>query len=249
MAMPMTPSPPPHRVAVSAAASAATDAAARQPPRAGTLATLSLLYIGQGLPFGFQATALPVQLREAGLSLEGIGMLGMLALPWALKPLWAPWVDAIDLLGLGRRRSWLLAMQAMQVVTCLLAATLDPATETAALLATVLAMNLWAATQDIATDGLAVDLLGDGDLGWGNSAQVIGYKVGMMTGGGLLVWLAGHAGWNALFDGMAALQALCMVAAWRGAGAVADSRADSHADSRADGRADSRADSRAKRRA
>lgn len=179
------------------------------------LGLLAALYVAQGVPFGFQATALPVLLRQAGLSLESIGLLGMLSLPWICKPLWAPLVDATDPLGLGQRRSWLLLMQGAQAATCALAATLDPASQTAALLGAVLAMNLFAATQDIATDGMAVDSLADGELGYGNSIQVVGYKVGMLTGGGLLVWLAGKAGWPALFVGMAVIQGVCALAVLR----------------------------------
>lgn len=181
--------------------------------KARKIGILAALYIGQGVPFGFQATALPVQLRQSGASLQMLGFASMLALPWALKPLWSPWVDAVDLLGLGRRRSWLVAMQALQVLTCIVASQLDPTRHAAGLLACVAAMNVWAATQDIATDGFAVDLLRPRELGWGNSAQVVGYKVGMMTGGGLLVWLAGQAGWPLLFAGMAAIQAACLLVA------------------------------------
>jgi len=57
------------------------------------LALLSSLYAAQGLPFGFFTLALPVLMREAGWSLTAIGLLQVLALPWLLKFLWAPWVD------------------------------------------------------------------------------------------------------------------------------------------------------------
>ena len=45
-----------------------------------TLSFLTLLYFVQGLPFGFQATALPVFLRQQGVSLTRIGLLGLLRL-------------------------------------------------------------------------------------------------------------------------------------------------------------------------
>jgi PAT family beta-lactamase induction signal transducer AmpG len=57
------------------------------------LATLLTLYFAQGLPFGFQATALPLMLRERGVSLQAIGFASVLATPWLAKALWAPWVD------------------------------------------------------------------------------------------------------------------------------------------------------------
>jgi hypothetical protein len=69
-------------------------------------------------------------------------------------------------------------------------------------------MNLFAATMDIAVDGLAVDLLEMHELGKGNIAQVVGYKIGMLTGGGLLVWASGRIGLEGLFLSMAALVGL-----------------------------------------
>jgi PAT family beta-lactamase induction signal transducer AmpG len=78
-------------------------------------------------------------------------------------------------------------------------------------------MNLFAATLDIAVDGLAVDVLELPELGHGNVAQVVGYKVGMLTGGGLLVWLSGTIGWEGLFLAMAGLVGACFLVTltWR----------------------------------
>jgi predicted MFS family arabinose efflux permease len=80
-----------------------------------------------------------------------------------------------------------------------------------ALLVLVLMMNLFASTQDVAVDGLAVDLLRPEDLGAGNTAQVVGYKIGMLTGGGVLVGVAGDIGWRGLFVIMAGLVALALI--------------------------------------
>ena len=56
--------------------------------------------------------------------------------------------------------------------------------------ATQTVIVLLAATQDIAVDGWAVSTLAPGQLGPANAVQVVGYKLGMLTGGGLLVWAA-----------------------------------------------------------
>ena len=45
-----------------------------RPGRFGRLGILWSLYFVQGLPFGFQATALPVSLRSEGMSLAGVGL-------------------------------------------------------------------------------------------------------------------------------------------------------------------------------
>ena len=178
--------------------------------RAGPLALLSVLYFAQGLPFGFQATALPVYLRISGVSVTTLGFLSLLSAPWMLKVLWAPLVDGHGTARLGRRLSWIVPMQAALAAASLLAAFVDPTRQLAALLALVFAMNLFAATQDIAVDGLAIDTLRPSELGLGNAAQVVGYKLGMLTGGGLLVWASDSIGWRGLFLAMAGLSLLVL---------------------------------------
>lgn len=168
------------------------------------------LYFVQGLPFGFQATALPIYLRSAGMSLTGIGLATALSIPWMLKFLWAPLVDRYGSERFGRRRSWIVPLQIALTLACAMAAFVDPETQLTELLLLVLLMNLCAATLDIAVDGLAVDLLAERELGKGNIAQVVGYKIGMLTGGGLLVWASGWIGWEGLFFSMAALVALTL---------------------------------------
>ncbi|GAB4517437.1 MAG: MFS transporter [Haliangiales bacterium] len=183
------------------------------------LATLFALYLVQGLPFGFQVGALPVFLREAGVSLTTIGLAGALSLPWTLKILWAPLVDRFYWPRLGRRRSWILPMQVALALVCAAAAWFEPALADAApaadapspllllapLLSLVLAMNLFAATMDVAVDGLAVEVLAERDLGYGNIAQVVGYKAGMIIGGGLLLAASATIGWAGMFAAMSAL--------------------------------------------
>lgn len=169
---------------------------------------LSLLYLSQGLPFGFQSIALPVYLRVHGVSLAAIGLTGALALPWMLKALWAPLVDRWGSPAFGRRKSWIVPLQALMVCAVLLASTADPASDMALLFLSIFIMNFFAATQDIAVDGLAVDILGPRDLGPGNAAQVVGYKAGMLISGGLLVWLSTWIGWQGLFLAMAGITTL-----------------------------------------
>lgn len=179
--------------------------------RPGRIGLLFALYFVQGLPFGFQATALPIYLRASGVSLVGVGFAGALALPWMLKALWAPLVDRFGSARFGRRRSWIVPLQVLLAGSCAAAALVAPGRELGLLLALVFLMNLLAATEDIAVDGLAVDILAGVELGWGNAAQVVGYKTGMLTGGGLLVWFSGFVGWPGLFGGMALLVAIALV--------------------------------------
>ena len=85
------------------------------------IALLSLLYFVQGMPFGFQAKALPIFLRTQCVSTRDIGWLGVLALPWLLKPLWVPLVDRY-----GTRRQWIIPLQLGLASTCVVASFLNP---------------------------------------------------------------------------------------------------------------------------
>lgn len=181
---------------------------------AARLTVLGALYLVQGLPFGFQATALPVLLRRQGTSLEAIGLAGILALPWMLKVLFGPTVDAYHVARLGRRRSWILPLQVGLALCALGAALVDPERQLTLLLALVFAMNLCAATMDVAVDGLAVDLLREEELGPGNAAQVVGFKLGMLTSGGLLLYFVAQIGWRGLFAVVTGLVMLVFALTW-----------------------------------
>ncbi len=175
---------------------------------AANIALLFFLYLSQGLPFGFQATALPLFMRERGLPLSSIGYIGLLALPWMLKALWAPLVDRFYSETLGRRRSWIIPLQGLLVCLIFLASGFTAVSDLTVLYLLIFLMNLAAATQDIAVDGLAVDILADTQLGAGNAAQVMGFKAGMIASGGLLVWLTASIGWKGLYLAMGCIALL-----------------------------------------
>lgn len=161
------------------------------------------LYAAQGLPFGFFTLALPVLLREAGWSLTQIGFLQFLALPWAIKFLWAPFVDHH-----GRRKHWLLGLQTAACAMALLLAAWDMKVGSIVLFVVVFLFNLIAATQDIVTDGLAVRMLDGKDRGLANAVQVGAYRLGMILGGGWLLWLFARSNGSVMFMCMAGMLAL-----------------------------------------
>lgn len=172
---------------------------------------LGALYFSQGLPFGFFTQSLPVVLRKEGHSLIAIGLVSLLALPWALKFLWAPLVDRHYSARIGKRRSWILPLQAASIAALLLLALMPDAI--VFVLCIVFVVNLLSATQDIATDGLAVDLLSYRERGIGNGLQVAGYRVGMVTGGGALLIFYGELGSRVTFCVMAVCIAVASIPA------------------------------------
>jgi RhtX/FptX family siderophore transporter len=181
-----------------------------RPQRYGLLAAL---YFSQGVPFGLFMQALPVILREQGVSLEAIGFTALLALPWGLKFLWSPWVDRRPPLARSapRRKGWLVPIQIVTAGVFVALAAIEVDQNIAWLLGAVFAINLLNATQDIATDGLAVDILDVDERGAGNGLQVGGYRVGMIAGGAGVLVLIEALGWTTGLLACAALLAAALV--------------------------------------
>ena len=184
------------------------------------LGLLLTLYVCQGLPTGVFSQALPAILRRYDVPLTVIGLSGLLAMPWALKFLWAPWVESHFSARWGQRRSWILPMQLLGIAMLLLMAFFDPyrlATTqgVSEFFVLMFLVNLFAATQDIATDGLAVRTLDFHERGLGNGVQVAGYRLGLIIGGGLLLYLIGSWDWRWSFMLMAFLLCLLTVPVWR----------------------------------
>lgn len=178
------------------------------------LGLLGALYLAQGLPYGFFTQALPAVMRQQGVSLSLIGLSSLFTLPWALKFLWAPVLDHYYSDRIGRRKTWILPLQGLAVIAMVGLAFVDAATQLHVILIGFLLANFLAATQDIATDGLAIDLLKVEERGMGNGVQVAGYRVGMIIGGGALLVAYGTLGWRWTFLVMAGLLACTTLPLW-----------------------------------
>lgn len=165
--------------------------------RRSTFALLGSLYVSQFLGVAFFFTALAVILRERGASLEQIGLLQLIGLPWALKFLWAPIIDRYGSRQRGHYRSWLLVLQPAMALSLLLLITIDPVADFGALFLLTGLVALLSATQDIAADALAVRALAPSDRGLGNGIQVAGGYVGNILGGGAVLVVYDAAGWTA----------------------------------------------------
>ncbi len=88
--------------------------------RKGRLTAFFLLYVTEGIPLGFTATAIAAQMRRQGLGPAAIGaFVGSLYLPWAFKWAVGPFVDTISSDRFGRRRTWIFLMQIGMIATLL----------------------------------------------------------------------------------------------------------------------------------
>ena len=187
---------------------------------------LLTLYLTQGLPHGFFSQALPTLLRQQGMSLEAIGLMSLVSLPWVLKFLWAPLLDhyqPLKRLTGGRidghiRKTWIISANAIAALVLIFIAStsLDFWINQAALgLACALfVLTIFVVTQDIATDALAVENIPPEQRGLGNSVQVAGYRFGMIIGGGLLLAIFAQLGWSGTLWALAGLMLIGLVPLW-----------------------------------
>lgn len=162
------------------------------------------LYWAQGLPVGFMTHALPVILRAQGVSLTHIGGFGLLMAPWAIKVLWAPWVDRYGNQAFGHYRTWIIPTQILTVAILIVLSflpiqSLNHPQYLLAFFIALLCMNSVGATQDIATDGLAVNILKGNQQHVGNMFQVIGSRLGFIVGGGAILWALDFLNWQSTF--------------------------------------------------
>jgi len=176
------------------------------------LAMIGALYVSQGLPMGLAFMALPAIFRKLGFSTEAIGMMGVIILPWALKFLWAPFVDRGRTGRLGRRKRWIIPAQiALAGLYAVLAIVAERELSIVAVIALLGLANLVSATQDIATDGWTVELLRGPYLGWANGLQIGGFALGMLIGGSVTVSVFDHGGWASAFGLLAGLTLLSIL--------------------------------------
>jgi len=158
--------------------------------RNGRLGAFFMLYVTEGIPLGFTAVAIATQMRRQGLGPEAIGaFVASLYLPWAFKWMAGPFVDTFSSDRFGRRRLWILLTQVGMMGTLLVAMPLNIATQLGLLTAIILLHNIFAATQDVAIDALAVSVLPEHERGVANGFMFAGASVGQAIGGAGVLFL------------------------------------------------------------
>lgn len=155
---------------------------------------LFLLYLAQGLPFGLFQVAIIAWLAQNGASAAEIGaVLALVMLPWTLKLFYCFLVDRYAFLAMGRRRPWVIVSQAGIVAGLVIMAIVNPAaSETSLVAAFAFAINVCSSMQDVAVDGMAIDVLPPEEVARGNgyffSGQVLGMAIASGLGGYLIAW-------------------------------------------------------------
>jgi predicted MFS family arabinose efflux permease len=176
----------------------------------GKLFTFFCLYIAQSIPMSFFSTVLPVIMRQQHFSLETIGMLQFLKLPWVLKFLWSPAIDRTSQ-SLTDYKRWIFSSEIIYAVVILAISFVDFNTSPYVVIALVVFSFIASATQDIATDALAVVSFDKRNKSLVNSMQSTGNFAGAMVGGGLLLLLYRQLGWSSLLPFLALFVIIALI--------------------------------------
>ncbi|NQV85710.1 MAG: MFS transporter [Woeseiaceae bacterium] len=143
-------------------------------------ATGAMMYFAQGIPAGLLSIAIPAWLASQGVSAGDIGSyLAVIVLPWVFKLVTGPLMDRYEFLAMGRRRPWILGAQLGLTISLLSLMLVDqPADQVGLLMLAGVLINIFAATQDVAVDGMSIDLTPTREHGRLNAFMSFGKAIG-----------------------------------------------------------------------
>jgi len=160
------------------------------------LLTTIILGFASGLPLALSSGTLQAWLTIEGVDLRTLGWLSLVGLPYTYKFIWAPAIDRYRLPFdfAGRRRGWLVFFLASMALTLFMISLIDPNSDNGILFIAVFALilALLSASFDVVFDAWRAESLPKSLLGLGAAWSVIGYRVAMLTSGGLALLLADY---------------------------------------------------------
>ncbi|MEI6459050.1 MAG: MFS transporter [Pseudomonadota bacterium] len=163
------------------------------------------LGFASGLPFALSQGTLQGWLAELGLNIKTIGWFTLVGLPYNLKFLWAPLLDRYVPPFLGRRRGWIVLMQALVAIVIAVMGLQAPNDAIYAVAILALLLAFLSASQDVVIDAYRTDSLRPEERGIGSTAVQIGWRVAFYISGALAMVLSGVIGWRATYLTMAAI--------------------------------------------
>lgn len=159
-------------------------------------AAVTLLSFASGLPLGLVLIAIPDWMRSVGVDIRVVGLFALTQAPWTLKVFWAPLLERYRVPWLGRRLGWVAVMQvALTIITLALAGVGHQPQALWVVGALALAIACASATQDLAIDAYAVDVLLPNEQGVVVGGRIAVYRAAMYISGGLSITLAGRYSW------------------------------------------------------
>src|SRR5262245_37980719 len=179
-------------------------------------AAVALLSFSSGLPLGLVWYAIPDWMRSIGVDLRVVGLFTLAQAPWTFKVMWAPLMDRYVPPFWGRRRGWMAVTQVALLACGLLLAGVGARPEAIWVVGAIaMATALASASQDIAIDAYAVEVLHKDEQGAAAGARTALYRVALLVSGGISITLAAQIGWPAVNALMAFVYLPMLVITWK----------------------------------
>jgi PAT family beta-lactamase induction signal transducer AmpG len=159
-------------------------------------ASVVLQSFASGLPLGLVWVAIPDWMRDIGVDIRVVGLITLAQAPWTFKVLWAPLMDRYVPPFWGRRRGWMAVTQVVLLVLGLLMAGVGQRPDAIWVVgALAMAIALAAASQDIAIDAYAVEVLRKDEQGAAAGARTAIYRAAYSLAGSAAISMAARLGW------------------------------------------------------
>lgn len=147
-------------------------------------------YFAEGIPFVLVNQLSAAMYHSLGVSNLFIGMTSFLYLPWSVKFLWGPFVDARS-----SKRQWVLWLQLiLGFIFILTGLFMNTSFFLASSLVFFTATAFVSATHDIATDGFYLHSLDKNEQAFFTGIRNTFYRTAMIFAGGFLIAFAGKTG-------------------------------------------------------
>ena len=159
-----------------------------------------------GLPYVLILITLTAWLRDIGIDLSLIGFISWISLTYSIKFLWAPFVDrfSVPLLNIfGSRRSWIVLMQIIIIISLLILSNVNPITNLTFFALIALIIALAGSIQDIAIDALRIESAKLEDQGNLAAGYQFGYRIAILVGSSLALIIASNFSWAFAYQLMA----------------------------------------------
>ena len=164
-----------------------------------------------GLPYVLVFITLTAWLRSEGLDLSVIGFFGWITLTYSLKFLWAPFVDRFSipvLSSIGSRRSWILLMQIIILISLIFISLIDPTNNLLIFALVALIIAFAGSIQDIAIDAYRIESAPLEDQGNLAAGYQFGYRISILVGSSLSLLIADAYSWPTAYQLMSLIIAL-----------------------------------------
>lgn len=167
-----------------------------------------------GLPLALTGPTLQAWMTDAGVTLTAIGLFALVKIPYNIKFIWAPLMDAITPPWLGRRRGWMLITQILLACSIAVMAFADPGQSLRLLAISALVVAFCSASYDIVADAYRTDVLDERESGAGAAVFITGYRIAYLISAAATLYLVGAYGvsWRTAYLMIAALMAVGIIA-------------------------------------